>query len=555
MATADEYAAWIVKNQDKKGTPDFDTVAKAYEEAKASEATAPSAAGGEIPGPRRAKPGVMTALGRSAASLADTTIGSVVPGLVQAVGYPMLLASGRSPQQAAQLTQSASGLVDQPFGKLFGVTGTPEYEQEASRRAGQYVGENLQSLAKTVSQKTGLAQPTVEYMMATSTLAAPTVGRSVAKTVEPVVQQVRSGAQLAVEPMLQARRERLSAESYARGPQIDAVKEAQRLKIVLNPMDVEPSVKSKLITAAAGDKGEQAIVAANKGRVRNVVLGELDLPATTQLDSSKPFEQARAQVSKPYQDVSNLPMMKADDKLIAQLDSLRADPNIIGSRDYAPAIDRIVDTAIEQTRAGLTGDQLLKNVRVLRERARKTYNNKSASIEALDVADTNLAIANSLESMIESNISNPRLLSEFRDARKKMARSYAYEGATDFNTGVVDVSKLARITAKDSALTGDIASLGKIAGNFPDAFSTSVTAPRNALSAIGRTGVAGTIGGVTGYLAGQDYLSAALGSILGASAGRAIGGMASNRMVSPGYQAGLTVPDYRLPANKLIRPE
>jgi len=36
MATADEYAAWIVKNADKKGTPDFDVVAKAYQDAKTS---------------------------------------------------------------------------------------------------------------------------------------------------------------------------------------------------------------------------------------------------------------------------------------------------------------------------------------------------------------------------------------------------------------------------------------------------------------------------------------------------------------------------------------
>lgn len=33
MASADEYAAWIVKNADKKGTPDFDVVAKAYQDA------------------------------------------------------------------------------------------------------------------------------------------------------------------------------------------------------------------------------------------------------------------------------------------------------------------------------------------------------------------------------------------------------------------------------------------------------------------------------------------------------------------------------------------
>lgn len=34
MATADEYAAWIVKNADKKGTPEFDTVAAAYKDAR-----------------------------------------------------------------------------------------------------------------------------------------------------------------------------------------------------------------------------------------------------------------------------------------------------------------------------------------------------------------------------------------------------------------------------------------------------------------------------------------------------------------------------------------
>lgn len=36
MATTDEYAAWIVKNADKRGTPQFDVVTKAYAAAKAS---------------------------------------------------------------------------------------------------------------------------------------------------------------------------------------------------------------------------------------------------------------------------------------------------------------------------------------------------------------------------------------------------------------------------------------------------------------------------------------------------------------------------------------
>lgn len=46
MASADDYANWIVANADKKGTADFDTVVKAYQQAKQEEAasTAPAAA-------------------------------------------------------------------------------------------------------------------------------------------------------------------------------------------------------------------------------------------------------------------------------------------------------------------------------------------------------------------------------------------------------------------------------------------------------------------------------------------------------------------------------
>ena len=55
--TADDYAAWIVKNQDKKGSKEFDTVAKAYQEAKTSEAVpTPTPSGGGIPGPRQEAP-------------------------------------------------------------------------------------------------------------------------------------------------------------------------------------------------------------------------------------------------------------------------------------------------------------------------------------------------------------------------------------------------------------------------------------------------------------------------------------------------------------------
>jgi hypothetical protein len=114
---------------------------------------------------------------------------------------------------------------------------------------------------------------------------------------------------------------------------------------------------------------------------------------------------------------------------------------------------------------------------------------------------------------------------------------------------MVDVNKLARITSKDNALTGDIASLGRIAGNFPDVFSAQptpgfLTAPR-----LSRSGA----GGAAGALVGSQFglTGSILGGVLGGAAGETASALAARRLASPGYQAGLRLRDMRIPVNQL----
>lgn len=505
----------------------------------------------EIPSARQ-QPGFLTQLGRSAASLADVTVGGVLPAVVQQVGYP-LARLGRSPEQAQAATQRLVKAVESPVGKAFGVTETPEYQQEAGRQVLDFINQNFQKGAKWIAEKTGLPQSDVENYMGTATAAAPAVARPVARTVKqaaaPIVESAIIGAKMPFEGRAQARRERQSAEDYARGPQIDAAADAQRLGISLNPTDIQPTVGPKLMAMAAGPRAPEALANVNKNQVRKVALGDMNLPETTQLNSAKAFQQARAQVAAPYEEVKKLPIQQADDAMVQRLEALRADLDVIGAKEYAPAISKIVDDAIAKTQTGLTGEQLLKNISVLRERARKTYNNKSATTEALDIADTNLKVATELESMIDNSIFNPKLLSQFRDARQKMARTYAYEGATDLNTGMVDVGKLARITAKDNALTGDIASLGRIAGNFPDVFSAQPTPGFLSAPRLSRSGA----GGAAGALVGSQFglTGSILGGVLGGAAGETASALAARRLASPGYQAGLTLRDARIPVNQL----
>ena len=502
----------------------------------------------EIPGPRRGD--FTTGLGRGIASLADVTVGGVLPAVAQQVIYPFARI-GSTPEQAQATAQGIAGKIEKPFGRAFGVVGTPEYEQEAGRQIMDFIGQNFQKGAKWISEKTGIPTLDVENMMGTlvpvaAKKAKPTA-QAAAKLGTDLAADVVAGTKLPFEKgFLEPRRQRQSLEDYARGPQIDAAKEAQRLGIVINPVDIQPGVATRTLASMAGERGKQTIASTNQQQVRKVALKDLNLPETTQLTNRDVFNKAREQLAGPYNEVRKLPTLTADQAVRTQLDSLRPDPSLIGSDRYAASINGIIDDALVKVDAGLTGNQLLENVRTLRQRARKTYDNKNADLAALDVADTNLAVANALESMIESNIFNPKLLSQFRDARQKMARTYAYENATDFNTGLVDTKKLSRITAKDNVLSGDIKSLGVIAGNFPDVFSPKVSTPLGAMASIGRTGVAGTLGGLGGYTLG-GYPGAALGSVLGAGAGEIAQRIAANRLASPEYQAGLTVRDRRIP--------
>jgi hypothetical protein len=96
---------------------------------------------------------------------------------------------------------------------------------------------------------------------------------------------------------------------------------------------------------------------------------------------------------------------------------------------------------------------------------------------------------------------------------------FIHLNATDFNTGIVETKKLARITAKDNGLTRYIGALGRVAGNFPEVFTTKAASPWTVAAKIGRTGAMGTLGGLAGYQLGGGYTGAAIGSVLGAGTG------------------------------------
>ena len=517
-----------------------------------------SVGSGVIPGPRKAAT-FAEGLGRTAASLADVTVGGVLPAAVQTIGYPVLRAFGQSPEQAAASTQRMTEQVSSPFGRTFGVEKTPEYQGEAARRLMEFVGQNIQKGTKWISEQTGLPQQDVDSMAATLTLGAPQAARAMGQGLRiaaesPIGQQVRTGLRMPVEPMLEARRQRRSEESYARGPQIDAAKDAQRLGLALNPTDIEPSIGARASSAMAGTRGEEAIQQANRPKVNEIARRDLGLPTTAQFNGAQAFEAARAAVAGPYNEIRKIPNIQANDATRSALERLRPAETLIGGEATAIKLNKLIDSALQQFDAGMSGAAFIDNISKLRKDARSIHRNKSAGPDQIDLADTYLAVANVLEGMLENNIFNPTLRQQYQAARQQMAKSYVYEAATDFNTGFVDPTKIARITSKDNALTGDLAAIGRIAGNFPSAFKPQTGAPwySTKVSRAGFGGAGGAVvGGALGGMGGMGFEGSIIGSALGGVAGELGSRRMASRIVSPEYQASLRVRDFRLPQNQL----
>lgn len=364
-------------------------------------------------------------------------------------------------------------------------------------------------------------------------------GRQIARPVANELGMVKGAAENA----LMQRQARIAgeraAQSVERAPQIEAAQEANRLGIALPPNEANPTLANRLTEKVVGAANiEKQVAEVNKHAPTRIAKNELDIPADKTL-SPKTFADARTAASKPYEQIKALDNFVADEGTITALNDLRQSEALIGGKAAKGTLDNLIDDAVMRVQKGLNGKDLLDNISNLRKDARTIYKKTDLSPEERVVADANMGIANALEGLVEKNLAaDPKLLEQFRQARTRMAKSYAYENATDMNTGMVDAAKLAKLTAKDNALTGDIASLGKIAGNFPEAFTVRTRSDlARAGTYLARTSIPGSVGLLIGGLPG---------GVAGAALGKIVESVGAKRVVKPGYQAKRAIPkDYR----------
>lgn len=122
--------------------------------------------------------------GQGVASAADTAWG-VVPGVVGGLTYATARALHQSPKESEEIAGRSSAALENPVGRLFGVTETSGYKNEASRRLFNYIGENIHKGSEVVARETGMPVQDVENIANTLTFAvAPAVSKGIGRVVK-----------------------------------------------------------------------------------------------------------------------------------------------------------------------------------------------------------------------------------------------------------------------------------------------------------------------------------------------------------------------------------
>lgn len=342
----------------------------------------------------------------------------------------------------------------------------------------------------------------------------------------------------------------LQAASARDAPRLDAAAAAQRLGVSLDPAVSNPTLGNRFKSWAAGETElDSALSAKNARKWGEAQAQELGIPNLS-IDALKA---GRERAGAPYREVKAIPDVASGAQVTAAIEGILARDGMTPAvadyvrKDVAPLVDKVAT----MSEGGINGADVVNLTKKLRKDANTTYKNPFPEVGAQALADARMAVSKALEDLAAQRLAAldrempgkgyGDLADRWKAAREYIAKSHVAENATNLDTGVLDPTKIAALTAKDNALTGVAADIGKVANNFSKIANPSIERfpVRERLARYGPMGVAG---GLVGSLAG----SPATGALAGMAAG-AIGSAVLRKLISSkGYQAKHAFPqDFR----------
>lgn len=342
----------------------------------------------------------------------------------------------------------------------------------------------------------------------------------------------------------------LQAKSIDNAPMLDALEAVKRSGGKVDPAVSNPTKFNKVMSLASGEGLLDNVLSPDNAKAWSKA-GAQELGIKNL--SIDEYKAGRARAGVPYQEVKAIPSIasgadvKAALSSVADVDGMTPAIAEFVFKDISPTVNNLISAA----EGGVNGADIVNLTRSLRKKANTTYKQEFPTPEAMAMADANLAISRALENLTAERLAVMNkempgrgygdLAERWSKARQYIANSHAWENATNADTLKIDPKKFARITAKDNALTGVAADVGKIANNMPG-ISKNISENRLIAERATRYGVPGLVGWGLGSMIGLP----GEGAMAGAIAGVAIPPMLRKLIASDKYQAKHAFPqDFR----------
>lgn len=260
-------------------------------------------------------------------------------------------------------------------------------------------------------------------------------------------------------------------------PKLKAIKEASEAGYVLGPSETrQGGVTGTVATTTEGLAGEPKIAKAaskkNAEVTERLVREDVGLPADEPI-SRESLKRIRSEAGEKYAVLKKIDTIDNDATYFSKLDEITSGYDT-ASESFPHRSENPFQKTIDGLRQkSMKGSAALEEVKLLRQEADKAYANRDASLgkafkQAAEALDD--SIDRHLTKMVEEKGADPKLadaVSEYRAARKQIAKTYQADAALNDTTGAIDAAAYRRALEKKKPLSGPGLTVARAAQAFP----------------------------------------------------------------------------------------
>jgi hypothetical protein len=251
---------------------------------------------------------------------------------------------------------------------------------------------------------------------------------------------------------------------------VSAINAARDAGYVIPPTQANPTLTNRLLEGFSGKLTTAQNASAKNSEVTNGLAAKaLGLPADAKItpDLLLSIRKTASASSEAITQTGTITPTKAYSEALDKL----AETHLTAAKGFPNAKESPVVALVDSLRSpSFEAGSALAKIRELRAAADDAFRTGNT-----DVARASKGAAKALEDAVETHlqdVGNPELLSQFRDARTLMAKTYTVEKALNATTGTVDARKLGAMVNKGKPLTNELRQAGEFANRFPKANQT-----------------------------------------------------------------------------------